>query len=190
AWNLAAASAAAGTPTLLIEADLRRPGLNPWGSRRTAGLSGLLSQQRGFDQVIEDSGGLYGDGPRPTRNLDVIFAGPNPPNPDELIDSERMRDLLRVAERRYELVVIDTPPTSVVSDAIPLVQEVSGVLVIGRLGQTTREAAVRLASQLQNLQARVFGIVVNDAPRSEAAYYYDGYSFERPETETITPARP
>ncbi len=189
AWNLAAASASAGTPTLLIEADLRRPGLNAWGSRRTAGLSGLLSQQAGFDEVIEESRGLNGNGPKPTRNLDVIFAGPNPPNPDELIDSERMRDLLRVAERRYELVVIDTPPTSVVSDAIPLVQEVSGVLVIGRLGQTTRDAAVRLASQLENLQARVLGIVVNAAPRSEVAYYYDGYSLERPESESVTPGR-
>ena len=174
AWNLAAASAAAGTPTLLIEADLRRPGLTVQAGRPSPGLSALLSQQASLEEVLEASRALKGDGPRAVRNLDVIFAGTLPPNPDELIESQRMREVLHAAEERYGLVVVDTPPTSVVADAIPLVREVSGVVVIGRLGQTSRDAASQLASQLANLHARVLGIVVNGAPRDDTGYgYYD-----------------
>ena len=63
-----------------------------------------------------------------------MFAGPPPLNPDELIISETMRDVLRIASEEYELVIIDTPPTAV-SDAVPLISEVSGVLVVARLEQ-------------------------------------------------------
>jgi hypothetical protein len=72
-----------------------------------------------------------------------------------------MLETIQEAERAYDLVVIDTPPTSIVSDAIPLVHGVSGVLVVARLGKTPREQMLRLRDQLANLHAPVLGVVVN-----------------------------
>jgi Mrp family chromosome partitioning ATPase len=91
-----------------------------------------------------------------------------------LIDSETMRELLSWAEATYDLVVVDTPPTAVVSDAIPLLTRVSGVLVVCRLKKTTLDEAHRLRDQLEHLEAPVLGVVANCVPRSERAYAY-GY---------------
>jgi Mrp family chromosome partitioning ATPase len=90
-----------------------------------------------------------------------------------------MREVVRTAEGLYELVVIDTPPTSVVSDAIPLVNEVTGVIVVGRLDQTTRDSATHLAHQLENLGGRVLGVVVNHMRSGGATYGYGYYGAGR-----------
>ena len=182
AWNLAWASATAGQRTLLIEADLRRPSLLDWTSGDASpGLSGLLSRQSSVEAVTRtlSTGQAEGVHPEASVSVDVIFAGPLPPNPDELLESERMREVLRSAEQRYDLVVLDTPPASVVSDVVPLVREVSGVIVVARLGRTMRDAAVRLAQQLSNLDARVLGVVVNGFSQRENGYGY-GYAYSEP----------
>jgi capsular exopolysaccharide synthesis family protein len=178
AWNLAVASASAGIPTLLIEADLRRPSFAQWTrSGVRLGLSGLLSHQGDLDEAVQTlSVGARPGGTR-SHTLDVILSGALPPNPDELIDSTRMREIVDEAQLTYQLVVIDTPPTSAVSDAIPLMNAVSGVIVVGRLGRTTRDSAAQLAHQLQNLEARILGVVVNGARRRRGGYGY-GYGFD------------
>jgi receptor protein-tyrosine kinase len=177
-WNLASAAASAGTRVLLIEADLRRPALSRWTDQRPKiGLSALLSQQGSIeDAVVKVDFGDVSD-VSGSHSVDVIFAGGLPPNPDELMESDRMREVIRAAEAMYGLVVIDTPPTSVVSDAIPLVIEVSGVLVVSRLGRTTRGAAATLAGQLANLNARVLGVVVNGGRSGDGYGYGYGYSY-------------
>jgi Mrp family chromosome partitioning ATPase len=78
---------------------------------------------------------------------------------------------------KYDLIVIDTPPTSVVSDAIPLVKNVDGVLVVARLGKTTRDASVHLRDQLNNLGAYVLGVVVNSVTRQSMSGYAYGYGY-------------
>ena len=83
-----------------------------------------------------------------------------------------MSAILEEAKQRYEFVVIDTPPTSQVSDAIPLVKQVGGVIVVGRIGQTHHEAATRLHDQLKHLDARTLGVVVNAVGREGDAYGY------------------
>ena len=102
------------------------------------------------------------------------MAGPLPPNPDELIDSERMREVVVEAQLRYDLVVIDTPPTSVVSDAIPLMNAVSGVIVVGRLGRTSRDSATSSRGNC----------------RTSARGYLESWSMARPavavDTDTAT----
>ncbi len=85
-----------------------------------------------------------------------------------------MRELITEAEREYDLVVVDTPPMAVVSDAIPLIKEVGGVIVVGRLGKTTRDASARLKDQLDNLGAPVLGIVINGVKADADGYGY-GY---------------
>lgn len=174
ALNLAAAAARAGEDVLLIEADLRRPVL----SRRlelppTAGLSGALA--RGGDLrdglIALELPAADGSEDSPTV-LDVLAAGPIPPNPAQLLESAGMRSLLEEAERLWDLVVIDTPPTTAVPDTVPLMSWASGVLVVCRLGRTRRGAAAKVRHQLESMNARALGTVVNGSKTSLAYYEY------------------
>jgi capsular exopolysaccharide synthesis family protein len=179
AWNLAAAAASTGSPVLLVEADLRHPSLaaSENNLRPRPGLSDVLAGQANVENAVQAT-------PIPARapdgkareTMDVLVAGALPPNPDDLLESERMQAILESASSRYELVILDTPPTSVVSDAVPLIREVDGVIVVTRIGTTTREAAVELRSQLEDLGAPILGVVVN-AVRARVAGYGYGYKY-------------
>src|SRR4051794_4863723 len=185
AWNLAAAAAESGIKTLLLEADLRNPRLvQQYNVPAHQGLSDVLSGRARPGAV----------GPRvlvtsrpnghPPMPLDVITAGRIPPNPTDLIESEMMRRLIRGAERHYDLVVVDSPPTAVVSDAIPLILQVSGVIVVTRLGVSTRDEAIHLRSQLRNMHAPVLGVVVNGVSEKRS-YYSFGYGYGLPGSGTL-----
>jgi capsular exopolysaccharide synthesis family protein len=106
----------------------------------------------------------------------MLLAGPVPPNPSELLDSGVMRDLLEEAQSRYDLIVIDTPPLSLVPDAIPLIHQVSAVVAVIRLNKTTRDEAHLLRSQLDQLEAPLVGFVVNDVTSRDERYAY-GYGY-------------
>jgi len=175
AWHLAAAAAAAGDKVLLIEADLRDPSISfQHALSSSQGLSTVLSGQADPDDLLHE---VPVASPREgveTPTMHVLTAGPLPPNPTDLMESEVMRSIVRDAEA--DLVVVDTPPTSVVSDAIPLLREVSGVIVVVRLEKNTRESTTHLRDQLHNLGARTLGIVVNGMSRQSASYGY-GYEY-------------
>ncbi|HEX8101860.1 MAG TPA: polysaccharide biosynthesis tyrosine autokinase, partial [Solirubrobacteraceae bacterium] len=166
ALNLAATIAESGARALLIEADLRRPQL----AQRlklgpVAGLSSVLTGQVELEDAVRRLPVERGGGGAGARELEVLVAGPVPPNPTELLESDRMAALIRSAEAEYDLVVVDTPPTTIVSDAIPLVTRVGSVLVITRLAHTSRDAAANLHRQMDHLGARTLGVVVNGAAR-------------------------
>ena len=175
AANLAFASAETGANVLLLEADLRHPTLaSLLGLPSTPGLTNVLAGISTLEEVTQHA-------PVPGRSeddraLDVVVSGPIPPNPSDLMESARLRDLIHEAEKQYDLVVIDTPPTSVVSDAIPLLNQTSGVIVVARLGKTTRDALAHLRTQLINLEAPTLGVVVNSLGRDSAGYGY-GYAY-------------
>ncbi len=179
AIGLAMAAASAGTKTLLLELDLRQPTLGKkLGLAHDVGVSLALAQGLPLDSVVTQvplSPGMNGAS---EQLLFAALAGPLPPNPIDLIESEQMAELLHEAERQYELVIVDTPPASLISDAIPLVEKVTGVLVVSRLGLSTREGALRLRDQLRNLDAPPLGIVVN-ATRTASGYY--GYAYSQPD---------
>lgn len=177
ASQLALVAARSGVKTLLLECDLRRPSLRAQLERPGgAGLTGYLAGFSSFSDVIETHELAGADGDAAT--LDIVFAGATPPNPAELLESDRMSELLLEVESEYELVVIDTPPVTVVSDAIPLLRHASGVLVVVRLRKTTREDGRALRERLTNLGVSVLGVVVNDdrAERGNSGYYYDAPS--------------
>jgi Mrp family chromosome partitioning ATPase len=92
-----------------------------------------------------------------------------------MLESARMRDVLAEAERQYSLVVVDAPPVSTVPDAIPLLRQVSGVVVVSRLGTNTRNVAERLRDQLRRLEAPTLGVVANFASEKDPLYYGYGY---------------
>ena len=87
-----------------------------------------------------------------------------------------MRRLLGALGERYDLVVVDTPPLLAVSDAVPLLKQVSGIIVVTRLGRTERAAAAALRHQLENLEAPTLGVVVNGVTPSAQGYAY-GYGY-------------
>ena len=176
--NLACTAAAGGAKVLLLEADLRHPALRKHISDvpdRIPGLGEIIARDldlhSGVTRVPLES---TKEG-RPLASLDVILAGPVPPNPADLLESQRMRMLIQEAERDYDLVVIDTPPTFVVPDAVPLVNQVSGVIVVARLGVTMRDTARKLREQLDNLNAPTLGLVVNSVDHWRTRY---GYLYE------------
>jgi succinoglycan biosynthesis transport protein ExoP len=163
AWNLALAEARAGASVLYLEADLRRPSLShELGIPGGDGLSLVLTGHSEARKAIH-----------PVEGVDVLVAGPIPPNPAELIESNRMSDLLAWAEENYDRVIIDTPPAAVVADAVPLFSQVGGVVVVARLQKSPRESAEHLRDQLVNTGAPVLGLVINGvgAP-SESGYYH------------------
>ena len=108
--------------------------------------------------------------------LEVLFAGQlsrrglMQKSPSAMLASKQMRDLIKGAEDVYDLVIIDSPPPTAVPDAIPLVGMVSGVIVVSRVGKNTRDTAARLRSQLENLNARTLGVVVNGVETRDEYY--------------------
>ena len=162
AWNLALTEVHASKRILYIEADLRRPTLAEHLS---------LPREKGLGLVL--AGNLEAKAAIvKVRGVDVLPAGPLPPNPAELIDSKRMEDLLAWAEGEYDRVIVDTPPAAVVADALPLIQRLDRVLVVARLGHTPRDAAEHLREQLVNVEAPVIGIVINGAAAKADDSYY------------------
>lgn len=187
-WNLGLAAAGTGAKVLLMETDLRHPSLAASAGplAPAPGLSTVLAGQIEFAEVVQAvMVPNHHAGRAPDRMMDVVVAGPIPPNPVDLIESERMRTVLREAEERYDLVVVDTPPTSVVSDAIPLIREVSGVIVVTRLGKSTRESVAQLRNQLVHLNAPTLGVVVNAFKADRGSYGYGyGYGYESSDEAT------
>jgi receptor protein-tyrosine kinase len=176
--GLALAAASSGERVLLIEGDLRRPGLSDVLHLRGGyGLSDVLATDGPIDvsrAVTRVNASQLSDAVVGVE-LDVLGAGQIPPNPSALIESKRMRDLLAAAEDTYDFVVIDTPPVLVVSDAMPLIVAASGVLAVSGLGVATRGSAANLVFQLQRLAVPVLGLVANFAERSGRSY--DGYGY-------------
>lgn len=181
ARHLAAAAARMGSRVLLLEADLRRPTLaqqleiqsGPGVSDVLIGAASLREATQAID-LGHSSGGASGP-----RTLDVLVAGAVlPPNPGELIESHAMETLLEQVKRTYDLVVIDTPPLTVVSDAFPLLSRVDGVLIVGRVGRNRRDIAERLHETLTGTGAPLLGVVANGFKVARFGSYGYTYSYD------------
>jgi Mrp family chromosome partitioning ATPase len=123
-----------------------------------------------------------GGGPNgaPTNTtISVLPAGAVPPNSLELMESESMTWLLNTLADRFDLIVIDSPPTSVVPDAIPLLARVSGVVVVARIGMSTREAARSLREQLAQAGADTLGVVAMSVPAGKVYRFHAPRWFRR-----------
>ena len=168
ACNLAMALAFGGSRVLLIDADMRRPGLHKTiGLENATGLSHLLvGQARVRDAVQRTS----------EPNLVVITAGRTPPNPSELLASERMNNFLaNLATGPFDWVIIDTPPVLAVTDAVILATKVSGVVFVVGSEMTRRVHAERALETLQTGRPRSIGVVLNRVDFDRNKYYYSRY---------------
>ena len=152
--NLATALAEAGSRVLLIDVDMRRPTCHhALGVEKTRGLSSFLSGQLELDDVIQTL-----EAPR----IFFLPAGPTPPNPAELVGSQRMRDALELLRERYDFVILDSPPVLPVTDAVLLSREADGVVLVVKGHDTPRELLRRARDQLVQANAHLLGAVVNN----------------------------
>lgn len=172
--NLAKADASVGKKVLLIEADMRRPKLGALlGIGDELGLATYLADPNTdwVDVTRRVPVAHHANGSGTPLTMDVIVSGRVPPNPAELVNSQRMMDLLATAESEYDLVVVDTSPAGMTADAIPLMSRATAVLIVGKVGRITDNEADNLRNQLQRIDAPTFGLVANFAG-GEAAYGY------------------
>ena len=175
---LAATAAAAGVRAVLVEADLRRPTLNGlFGVLHETGLSDVLTDQAPLAAAIQQLPVSLAGAPT-GKVLDVINSGAPPPNPTDLLESERMRTVLRELHARYDLVVIDSSPVTIVPDSIPILSQISGVLVVMRESKSTIVGVRRLRDQLAHLGVVPLGLVMNGAEPVEDRSHYGYYTYE------------
>jgi capsular exopolysaccharide synthesis family protein len=169
--NLAAMLAQGGKRVMVVDADLRRPKVHRFlGLSNKVGLSDLF---RGVD-----SNKLVSQSTEELESFSVITSGSLPPNPTELLASARMEQILVEAERKADVVVIDSPP-SLVADVQVLAGKVDGVIMIIHPGHTQADAAQATLEMLNRAGARVIGVVLNRIPR-DRAHYYGGYRHYSP----------
>lgn len=176
AANLAAVIARSGRRVLLIDADLRRRMLHTlFGLDPTRGLTNVLVGHASLHDAIQ----------KPTCNgqaiehLDVLTAGPKPPNPAELLDSTAMRQLLERARAEYDRVIIDTPPAVCIADASIVAGISDGAILIVRAAATPRPLALRARDQLLSVNARILGGILNDVEPNQLHYYDSYYAYPR-----------
>ncbi|MDH5151487.1 polysaccharide biosynthesis tyrosine autokinase [Kocuria palustris] len=177
--NLAAALAAAGESTIVIDADLRRPVQHHFfGVPGGAGLTDVLRGAATLDEVLQP-------GPD-SENLFVLTAGRTPPNPSELLGSDTMRQLIQELSRDH-IVLLDTPPVLPVTDAAVLARSSDGVILVAQAGRTNLDDLQKAVERLRSLSAPLLGVVVNRAPRKGAAakdygHYSNAYYYNQTET--------
>src|SRR5580700_2871641 len=163
--NTALVLAQKGVRVLLIDADLRRPSIHKiLGMGPRSGLSNVLTGSATLQQTITRSSIL--------PNLYILPAGTPPPNPAELLASTNMRDVLEELRGQYDHIVVDTPPTLSVTDAVVLSPRADAIVLVIRSGQTTKQALRRSRDILAQVNARVSGVLLNAVDLSSPDYYY------------------
>lgn len=167
ASNLAVVLGAAGKRVVVVDADLRKPRLHEIFG--TAQMPGLTDVALGYP--IEEAVRSVADG------VHLLGAGAAPANPGELLLNPRLHRVLRDLADRYDHVIVDSPPVLPVADAVSLSRAVDGVLVIAQAGRTTRRSLADTLGRLDQVEAKVLGVVLNRAPTGRSTYRGYGYGY-------------
>ncbi len=176
--NLAITFSQMGTKTLLIDADFRRPVLHSvFGLKKEPGVTNYLAGKASLDAVLKRSS---------VEGLDVVTCGVTPPNPSELLVSDKMKEFVAQLKNRYQMVLFDTPPVIAVTDAVVLSLLLDGVVIVASAGQTSHQGLARAKSLLENVDAKILGAVLNKIQAKSAYgsyhyYYYYHYYGDRKE---------
>ncbi|MBV9926113.1 MAG: polysaccharide biosynthesis tyrosine autokinase [Acidobacteria bacterium] len=167
AVNTALSLAQTGASVLVVDADMRRPRLHSiFGISNGRGLSTILSDDLSEAEILSTIQQHEGTG------LNILTSGAVPPNPAELLGSEQMRRLIRTLEGTFTHVVIDTPPIGSFTDGVLASTLVDGVLLVVHSGKTSRNVVRRTKQLLQDVGAKVFGVILNNVNLREHDYYY------------------
>lgn len=171
ASNLALTFSMTGDKTFLIDTDMRKPMLHKlFDLPNFQGLSSYLAgEKKDLEELIiecENSGTF------------LLPSGPIPPNPSEMLNSQRMEELLNQAKDKTEIVIIDSPPILPVTDAVLLSQKVDGVIMVAGTNQTKKEVFSKGLERLKQVNANVLGTVLNRYPVNKSSYYtYENYYY-------------
>ncbi len=172
AVNTAISLAQTGAKVLVIDADMRRPRIHSiFNLRNDNGLSSLLSREASESEISsaiqqDEESGLY-----------ILTAGPVPPNPAELVGSDQMLKLISAVTASFNHVVVDSPPVAAFTDGVLIAAMVDAVLLVVHSGKNSRKVVARARKLLQDVGARIIGVVLNKVPLagSNSYYYYSGY---------------
>lgn len=167
AANLAVTLAQLGDRTLLIDADLRKPGVGrllSLGNGKYAGLSSYLAGVSSLDLVTIQHPAI--------PNLSAIPTGPLPPNPADLLSSKKLTEAIAELRTKFKFIVIDSPPIMAATDAVILSVKTDGVLLVVRSGETPKEAFTRTRDLLLSVKCHLLGVVLNAVDSTAPDYYY------------------
>ena len=181
--NLGVVFAQAGERVVLVSCDLRRPRIGAFfGLDEQLGLTGVLLDERTLEETVLPVPGF--------ERLSLLPAGPVPPNPAELLDSARTRDIFTRLRDQYDLVLIDSPPVLPVTDAAILSRHADATLMLAAAGQTRRSDLHRAVEKLDQVGATILGMVLNKVTRQTGRYYGYTYSYKayRPGAHAVTQA--
>ena len=165
--NIAIALAQGANKILLIDADMRKAVQHKvFGLKNKKGLSSAISKMCNLEECIHKD---------VMENLDVMTAGPVPPNPSELLASDNMGAILEKLSEEYSRILIDTPPVNVVTDAMELAKYISGIVVVLRYGVTTNEDAEDAIKKIEFAKMNMLGFIMNDIKMKKSGYYSSKY---------------
>ena len=187
--NLGISFAQLGVKVVVVDADLRKPRQHKiFKVKNTSGLSDCLTGRRSFDEVIQKTA---------IDSFWVVPSGPHPPNPAELLNSEMMKDFVRLLKERFDVVLIDTPPVMAVIDPVIVSSYVDSTVIVLRTGKAARKPVLRTVSELRRAQAKIIGVVFNGAKaRVHTRYgrytpnYMNEYYQEKPADEAKAAVAP
>lgn len=161
--NLAITLVQAGHKVLMIDSDLRKPRVHRLlDVPASPGLTNVLVKISDLESAIkhvDDCG------------IDVLTSGPVPPNPSELLGSKDMQKLLETVEQKYDYIILDTPPSLLISDAAVLSKYVDGVVIVVSYGKTTFDMVEKLKESFENVGANLLGCVLNDVKLEKSGKY-------------------
>lgn len=169
--NLALTMAQAGSRTLLIDSDMRKPRIHEiFGAENDRGLIDLLISSESPENVLQ---------PTPDENLFILPAGKTPPNPSELLSSEQMRKVLNRLSNTFDRIILDSPPLIAVTDGVILSSMTEGTVLVVQAGRTGKESVRRAVKLLQDVGARILGVILNNLEFKDYRYgYYYPYYYQ------------
>ncbi|WP_221635724.1 CpsD/CapB family tyrosine-protein kinase [Listeria aquatica] len=165
ASHLAVAYAEKGVRTLLIDADMRKPTVHKrFAKKMFIGLSSVITGEDALEDSLQQVN-------MTTCSFSVLTSGPIPPNPNDLLSSQKMVGLIERLRESFDKIIIDTPPVTIVSDALVLSDQIDGVVLVCRHHKTLKEKAKDAVNQLQLARANLIGMVFNGT-KNAGNYYY------------------
>ena len=166
--NLAASFGIVNTKTLLIDCDMRKGRqYKLFELKNDKGLSNLLLDDiNNYKKYIQKSG---------VDNLDVLTSGIVPPNPSELLGSEKNKELLEILKKDYDLILLDCPPVSAVADTLILTSFADEAVIVCAYKETPMDLLLSAKKSLENSGAKIAGVIMNKNEKQKGKYYYNKY---------------